>query len=80
MTQHTKSLASPDVIAEEEWKKSSYSSQENGNCVETATSPDAIRVRDSKTKKDILTFTPDAWTSFVGLVPSGDVDFDVIDN
>ncbi|MFD3419972.1 DUF397 domain-containing protein [Streptomyces decoyicus] len=44
----------------------------------TATSPDAIRVRDSKTKTDVLTFTPDAWTSFVGLVTSGDVDFDAI--
>jgi hypothetical protein len=49
------------------WFKSSYSSGNDGNsCVEIATTPDAIHVRDSKqTTGPRLTLTPAAWTAFV---------------
>ncbi|MET8247848.1 DUF397 domain-containing protein [Streptomyces sp. NPDC005202] len=49
------------------WFKSSYSSgAETDSCVEIATTPGTVHVRDSK---DIggpqLTLTPDAWADFV---------------
>ncbi|WP_037899693.1 DUF397 domain-containing protein [Streptomyces sp. NRRL S-350] len=51
-----------DVI----WVKSSYSGTEGGNCVEVASCPSAIHVRDSKDKAGpTLTFSPEAWSSFV---------------
>lgn len=54
--------------AELDWFKSSYSSSSDGNdCVEVATTPAVIHVRDSK---DVhgphLTFAPHAWTEFTG--------------
>ncbi|MFE5739187.1 DUF397 domain-containing protein [Streptomyces celluloflavus] len=53
--------------AELEWFKSSYSSGPDADsCVEVATSPGTVHVRDSK---DLLGpslgFTPDAWADFV---------------
>ncbi|WP_432095829.1 DUF397 domain-containing protein [Streptomyces sp. bgisy100] len=49
-----------------EWIKSSHSSNEGPACVEVATAPDAVLVRDSKDKSGPrLTFTPQAWTAFV---------------
>ncbi|MGW2341252.1 DUF397 domain-containing protein [Streptomyces sp. NPDC001661] len=50
------------------WFKSSYSSSEGGACVEVATEPTAIHVRDSKNNADggpHLTVTPEAWTAFL---------------
>jgi len=49
------------------WFKSSYSDSSNGNdCVEIATTPDTIHVRDSKnTQGPRLTLAPTAWTDFV---------------
>ena len=48
------------------WFKSSYSGPEGGNCVEVATCPRAIHVRDSKnTTVPALTVSPDAWTVFI---------------
>jgi hypothetical protein len=49
------------------WFKSSYSSGTDGNsCVEIATTPDTIHVRDSKTPTGPrLAFTPATWTAFV---------------
>ncbi|MGX9891270.1 DUF397 domain-containing protein [Streptomyces sp. NPDC002276] len=49
------------------WLKSSYSDSSNGNdCVEIATTPDTIHVRDSKnTQGPRLTLTPGTWTDFV---------------
>ncbi|MBT2379642.1 toxin [Streptomyces sp. CB00316] len=53
--------------SELEWIKSSYSSSGDGNdCVEVATAPDAVHVRDSKSPHGPrLTVTPAAWTGFV---------------
>ncbi|WP_156722296.1 DUF397 domain-containing protein [Streptomyces apocyni] len=49
-----------------EWFKSSYSSTQGPDCVEIATTPAAIHVRDSKKKQGHnLTFTPDQWKPFM---------------
>lgn len=50
------------------WFKSSYSSGTDGNsCVEIATTPGTIHIRDSKHVEDgpRLTLTPTAWTNFL---------------
>ncbi|MEU6759740.1 DUF397 domain-containing protein [Streptomyces sp. NPDC046685] len=50
-----------------DWFKSSYSSGSEGDsCVEVATAPTAVHVRDSKVRQGPdLTFTPEAWAGFV---------------
>ncbi|MFF9804688.1 DUF397 domain-containing protein [Streptomyces coeruleorubidus] len=49
-----------------EWFKSSYSGDEGGNCVEIATHPTAVHIRDSKTPSTPhLTITPATWTAFL---------------
>ncbi|MGW5211599.1 DUF397 domain-containing protein [Streptomyces sp. NPDC004051] len=55
------------------WFKSSYSSGSEGDsCVEIATAPGAVHVRDSK---DVgggrLTFAPAAWAGFVPYAVEG---------
>jgi hypothetical protein len=49
------------------WRKSTYSDGSGGNCVETASSSGTILVRDT-TNRDggMLTFTADAWQTFMG--------------
>ncbi|MDX3230167.1 DUF397 domain-containing protein [Streptomyces sp. ME19-01-6] len=48
------------------WFKSSYSSGGDGDCVEAATCPDTVHVRDSKDKEGPqLAFSRTAWASFV---------------
>ncbi|TLS46254.1 DUF397 domain-containing protein [Streptomyces montanus] len=51
-----------------QWIKSSYSSEQGGDCIEIATRPSAIHIRDSK-NPDGPTFTvaPATWTSFLTL-------------
>lgn len=53
------------------WFKSSYSGDQGGACVEVATSPRAIHVRDSK---DLtvppLALSPAAWSAFLGRLSS----------
>ncbi|MFD0072102.1 DUF397 domain-containing protein [Streptomyces sp. NPDC127166] len=50
-----------------DWFKSSYSSSSNGNdCVEVATTPGTVHVRDSKDAEGArLAFGPGAWAGFV---------------
>ena len=50
-----------------DWRKSSYSGANGGQCVETATAAGAVLVRDT-TDRDggILAFTADAWAEFLG--------------
>ncbi|MEE1843068.1 DUF397 domain-containing protein [Streptomyces sp. NPDC059118] len=50
-----------------EWRKSSYSSNSSeADCVEVATAPGGICVRDSKNAQGArLAFTSAAWTGFV---------------
>lgn len=58
---------STQADSEPVWFKSSYSSNGNeGDCVEVATAPDAVHVRDSKNAQGSrLAFTSDSWTRFV---------------
>ncbi|MFD6327746.1 DUF397 domain-containing protein [Streptomyces sp. NPDC058442] len=49
------------------WFKSSYSGAEGGQCVEVATSRQAVHIRDSKAVTGpALTVTPTMWTAFTG--------------
>ncbi|MEV0182450.1 DUF397 domain-containing protein [Streptomyces sp. NPDC050625] len=51
------------------WRKSSYSNNEGGACLEIATTPTAIHIRDSKhlptPDAPTLTVTPTTWTAFL---------------
>nr|WP_078495671.1 DUF397 domain-containing protein [Streptomyces xiaopingdaonensis] len=48
--------------AELAWFKSSHSGDEGGNCVEVATCPHAIHVRDSKMPNSpVLSLAPATW-------------------
>ncbi|MFR0357020.1 DUF397 domain-containing protein [Streptomyces sediminimaris] len=52
-----------------QWIKSSHSSNEGGNCVEVATQPSSVHIRDSKNAPaggGIVTVSPAAWTAFLG--------------
>jgi hypothetical protein len=55
------------------WFKSSYSDTSNPNdCVEIATTPDTIHVRDSKhTSGPRLQLSPEAWAGFVSYASEG---------
>ncbi|MGW2172163.1 DUF397 domain-containing protein [Streptomyces sp. NPDC001705] len=57
------------------WIKSSHSSEEGGECVEVATSRQAVHVRDSKITGPALTVNPTAWTAFTSFAahPGGEV-------
>jgi hypothetical protein len=47
------------------WRKSSHSSSNGGNCVEVATTPHAIAVRDSKNPDGAaVAFSRDSWQAF----------------
>ncbi|MCM0674959.1 DUF397 domain-containing protein [Micromonospora phytophila] len=50
------------------WRTATRSSNNGGNCVEAADNlPGRVLMRDSKDRDGgTLTFTPAAWTSFVG--------------
>ncbi|WP_447037023.1 DUF397 domain-containing protein [Streptomyces sp. DSM 118878] len=62
-----KRKASAGDASELEWFKSSYSSSSDVNdCVEVATTPGTVHVRDSKdTRGPRLAFPPAAWNDFV---------------
>ncbi|RNL70931.1 DUF397 domain-containing protein [Streptomyces sp. I6] len=48
------------------WLKSTYSAGDGGECVEVASGPGAVHVRDSKdTARAALAVAPAAWTAFV---------------
>ncbi|MCX4701147.1 DUF397 domain-containing protein [Streptomyces sp. NBC_01373] len=49
-----------------QWRKSSYSGDQGGDCVEIAEATTTIAIRDSKTPAGpILTLDPAAFTTFV---------------
>ncbi len=52
------------------WRKSSYSGQSGGNCVEVADRDSRVLVRDTKQAGTgpVLQFTPDAWRRFADQV------------
>ncbi|MEE1808597.1 DUF397 domain-containing protein [Streptomyces sp. BE133] len=48
------------------WFKSSYSGENSGNCVEVATCPETVHVRDSKDlTAPALALSPAAWADFL---------------
>jgi len=48
------------------WFKSSYSGTSGGECVEVATAPDTVHVRDSKNGQGpVLRFPAGGWAAFV---------------
>jgi hypothetical protein len=54
------------IVPESAWYKSSYSSGGGGECVEVATTPEAVLVRDSKrVPGPMLSVDADAWAAFV---------------
>ncbi|MFC4466219.1 DUF397 domain-containing protein [Streptomyces xiangluensis] len=54
------------------WFKSSYSDSEGGACVEVATSPTIVHIRDSKlSDSPELTVPAPAWKAFVSAVQPG---------
>jgi hypothetical protein len=51
------------------WRKSSYSGNNGGNCVEVAATSKVVAVRDSKDATGPkLAFDPDAWRTFAAKV------------
>ncbi|WP_369359035.1 DUF397 domain-containing protein [Streptomyces sp. cg2] len=51
------------------WVKSSYSSEEGGECVEVAAGAATVRIRDSKDiTRRALTASPGAWATFVDAI------------
>ncbi|MFH9745344.1 DUF397 domain-containing protein [Streptomyces anulatus] len=53
------------------WFKSSYSGDQGGNCIEVATCPHTIHIRDSKDLTvPALAVSPDSWASFVDFAAS----------
>ncbi|MGW1891538.1 DUF397 domain-containing protein [Streptomyces sp. NPDC002004] len=69
MTEHT----IPNASALSGWRKSSYSGNESGSCLEVLdTHPTGIPVRDSKAPQGpALVFSADGWSSFVAAVRTG---------
>ncbi|MEU2577754.1 DUF397 domain-containing protein [Streptomyces anulatus] len=57
------------------WRKSSYSNQDGGQCLEVADGfAPIVPVRDSKTPHGpVLTFAADGWSSFVSAVRNGEL-------
>ncbi|MEU0197245.1 MULTISPECIES: DUF397 domain-containing protein [unclassified Streptomyces] len=48
------------------WFKSSYSSSGSGDCLEVATGPETIHIRDSKNRQGPeLRLSPTAWSAFL---------------
>ncbi|MEU6272517.1 DUF397 domain-containing protein [Streptomyces populi] len=64
---------SAQEASEPAWFKSSYSGGTSGeSCVEIATAPDTVHVRDSKNAAGPrLTLTPRAWADFVAYASEG---------
>jgi hypothetical protein len=63
-------------LTEAAWRKSSYSGNNGGNCVEVASNlPGIVAVRDSKDREGlVLTFTPNEWIAFIQGARSGEFD------
>jgi hypothetical protein len=57
------------------WRKSSYSNQDGGQCVEVSDDFEVVvPVRDSKNPHGpVLVFPADGWTSFVDAVKNGEL-------
>ncbi|OQQ17821.1 DUF397 domain-containing protein [Streptomyces sp. M41(2017)] len=66
-------MTSAEEAAGLHWRRSSYSDSSNGNdCVEVATAPPGVHVRDSKRPDDAhLTLAPSTWSAFLTFAARG---------
>ena len=82
-TNRSQQVAPAERTPDSAWFKSSYSSQENGNCVEVAdlsTACGQVRVRDSKDSQSPALAVPVAsWTAFITMVQAGEVNHGFVD-
>jgi hypothetical protein len=54
------------------WRKSSYSGNNGGDCVEVGHQETGVAVRDTKNREGfVLLFTPDAWRWFATRLKAG---------
>lgn len=62
------------LVAATDWRKSSHSGGANGGCVEVATVPGLVGVRDTKrgAASPVLAFTRAEWAAFLAGVKSGE--------
>ncbi|MEV7770973.1 DUF397 domain-containing protein [Kitasatospora sp. NPDC086791] len=61
-------------MAELAWFKSSYSTNEDAQCIEVAETPGVVHVRDSKDMSGPqLAFEPAAWEAFVTFAATAEV-------
>lgn len=59
-------MESTEILTGIQWRKSSYSGDEGGNCVEVAEATSVIAIRDSKNPAGpILNLDPAAFSTFV---------------
>jgi hypothetical protein len=59
-------------IGDVRWRRASYSNANGGNCVEVASAPVAVAVRDSKDPEGPrLAFTAEGWRAFTRRVKKG---------
>jgi hypothetical protein len=63
-------------LTKADWRKSTYSSPNGGNCVEVARNlPGIVAVRDSKDPQGpALAFTPEGWRAFLDSAQNGHFD------
>ncbi|WP_327322908.1 DUF397 domain-containing protein [Streptomyces sp. NBC_01210] len=65
------SKSSVESVAGLAWFKSSYSTSDGPECVEVASAPGTVHVRDSKDKAGAqLAFTDGSWAAFVPFAAS----------
>ncbi|WP_406254856.1 DUF397 domain-containing protein [Streptomyces chartreusis] len=65
-------MGSTQQLANVQWRKSSYSGNTGGDCVEVADLTPRIAVRDSKNPGvGTVTLAPEAYTAFVAFVAEG---------
>jgi uncharacterized protein DUF397 len=64
------------LSAADNWRKASFSGGANGGCVEVATVPGYIGVRDTKLggRSPVLAFTPTEWEAFLAGARAGEFD------
>jgi hypothetical protein len=57
------------------WRKSSYSGNNGGDCVEVGSEPDVVGIRDSKNRPGgYLIVSSQQWTGFVAGIDAGQFD------
>jgi hypothetical protein len=62
-------------VVPQEWKKSSKSGANGGECAEVRQHDDAVQVRDSKNPTGpVLTFDRDQWRAFIDAAKAGEFD------